>query len=59
MLLVVGDLCDFPLFDDGIEGNIEIVFHVFEEIAIGDDILSIEKVANLTNSCITCSISAK
>ena len=59
MLLVVGDLCDFSLFDDGIEGNIEIVFHVFEEIAIGDDILSIEKVANLTNNCITCSISAK
>ena len=59
VLLIVGDLRDFPLFDNGVEGNIEIVFHVFEEIAISDDVLSVEKVANLTNPSITCSISAK
>ena len=58
MLLVVGDLCDFPFFDDGVEGNIEIVFHVFEEIAISDNVLSVEQIANLSSPSITCSISA-
>lgn len=47
VLLIGGDLCDFALLCEGVEGEGEVVFDVFEEIVVITEVLAREKVADL------------